>query len=97
MEELLEQMPTKDTPVDDNLLRNIPYLKACVTEAFRICPATPNIARILEKEMEVEGYRLPAGVRVFTSYTIIFSDPQRIFTNSNAFLHLHFLLVLCRR
>lgn len=60
--ELREQLPNKDSPVDEAVLDNVPYLKACVAETFRICPTTCNVARILEKEMEIGGYRLPPYV-----------------------------------
>lgn len=62
LEELKEQLPSKDSPVDEEVLLNIPYLKACVLETFRICPTTCNVARVLENEMVVGGYRLPKYV-----------------------------------
>lgn len=65
LEELKEQLPTKDSIVDENVLANLPYLKACVTETFRICPTTCNVARILEEEFQLGEYRLPPYVSGF--------------------------------
>ncbi|XP_012230976.1 ecdysone 20-monooxygenase isoform X2 [Linepithema humile] len=54
--------PGCDLTVDD--LRKAKYLRACITESFRIVPTTPCIARILDEPIELEGYRLDAGTVV---------------------------------
>ncbi|XP_011255244.1 ecdysone 20-monooxygenase isoform X1 [Camponotus floridanus] len=54
--------PGCDLTVDD--LRKAKYLRACITESFRIVPTTPCIARILDEPIELGGYRLDAGTIV---------------------------------
>lgn len=48
--------------VDD--LRTAKYLRACITEAFRIVPTTPCIARILDEPIQLGEYRLDPGTVV---------------------------------
>src|SRR5262249_61245307 len=40
------------------------YLSAVVDETLRVRPVVPIVARMLTEEVEVDGYRLPAGRRV---------------------------------
>ncbi|XP_070166736.1 cytochrome P450 family 24 subfamily A member shade isoform X1 [Polyergus mexicanus] len=54
--------PGCDLTVDD--LRTAKYLRACITESFRIMPTTPCIARILDESIELGGYRLDPGTVV---------------------------------
>ncbi|XP_036144543.1 ecdysone 20-monooxygenase isoform X4 [Monomorium pharaonis] len=54
--------PGCDLTVDD--LRKAKYLRACITESFRIVPTTPCIARILDEPIELGGYRLDPGTVV---------------------------------
>ncbi|XP_034943932.1 ecdysone 20-monooxygenase [Chelonus insularis] len=51
-----------DITADD--LRNAKYLRACITEAFRVIPTTPCIARILDESIELSGYHLNPGTVV---------------------------------
>ncbi|CAG7668693.1 unnamed protein product [Allacma fusca] len=59
-EELCRVLPRKDSPVDAEELKNLPYLKACVKECFRYTPTTPNLARMLETSIQLQGYNIPA-------------------------------------
>lgn len=63
-------MPTKDACVDENVLNNVPYLKACVTETFRICPTACNLARMLDTDIQLGDYKIPAYVRVYYLYVL---------------------------
>lgn len=38
------------------------YTKACIQESSRLCPTAFCIARVLEEDMTLAGYDLPAGV-----------------------------------
>lgn len=42
-------------------LRNAPYLRACIMEAFRVLPTAPCVARIIDTDMVLSGYHLNAG------------------------------------
>ncbi|XP_078036135.1 cytochrome P450 family 24 subfamily A member shade [Augochlora pura] len=54
--------PGCDLTVDD--LRKAKYLRACITEAFRVIPTTTCVARILDEPIQLAEYRLNAGTVV---------------------------------
>ncbi|XP_043277913.1 ecdysone 20-monooxygenase isoform X2 [Venturia canescens] len=54
--------PGCDIAAED--LRNAKYLRACITEAFRVIPTVPCIARILDESIELSGHNLDAGTVV---------------------------------
>jgi ecdysone 20-monooxygenase len=58
-EELKSVLPQKDSPIDADTLIQLPYLKAGINEAFRLSPTTPNLARLVESEIELQGYKIP--------------------------------------
>lgn len=45
-------------------LSQMPYLKACVKESFRLNSTVPGIMRILPKDVVLSGYHVPAGVSI---------------------------------
>lgn len=47
------------------------YLAASVTEALRVRPVVPNVARRLTEPVVLGGYRLPAGTVVLPSITLV--------------------------
>jgi len=67
-EELKSVIPTKCTKLNSQMLRNLPYLKACINEAFRMVPVAPNLVRISEEPMNLNGYHIPPHVRLFEYY-----------------------------
>ncbi|XP_022173117.1 ecdysone 20-monooxygenase-like [Myzus persicae] len=52
------------TPITAEHIHKATYLKACITEAHRLKPTAPCIARVLESEIEYDNYRLPPGTVV---------------------------------
>lgn len=75
-------MPTKEACVDENVLNNIPYLKACVTETFRICPTACNLARMLDTDIQLGDYKIPAYVRVYI-FAVYFTFFRFLFLNTS--------------
>ncbi|XP_055893680.1 probable cytochrome P450 12a5, mitochondrial [Biomphalaria glabrata] len=58
-----------DTLVTAEALSKMPYLKACIKESFRlIFPTTLGPTRILNTEVVLSGYRIPAGIPIFQAY-----------------------------
>ncbi|XP_060833715.1 ecdysone 20-monooxygenase-like isoform X2 [Rhopalosiphum padi] len=52
------------TPITAEYLHKATYLHACISEAHRLLPTAPCIARVLESEVNYENYRLPSGTVV---------------------------------
>ncbi|XP_066999050.1 ecdysone 20-monooxygenase [Anabrus simplex] len=65
-------------------LRNVPYLHAVVQECYRIRPTAICVARILEEDMELSGYDLPAGTPVLCQNWLACLDEAN-FTNAKKF------------
>ena len=59
------------------------YLTAVINETLRVRPVVPIVVRLLQSELEVGGYRLPAGTRVVPSIyltnrsTRVYADPAQ--------------------
>lgn len=82
-EELHAAMP--DPEITDERLAKMPYLKACIKEAFRLTPTIPCINRILTQDAVLSGYHIPAGTEVFCNFPVPcmqadkFPDPQKFY------------------
>jgi cytochrome P450 len=50
------------------------YLEAVTKEAMRLRPVISEVARKLTRDVEIAGYRLPAGVTVMPSIGMVHSD-----------------------
>lgn len=60
------------------------YLKACVTEMFRVLPTAPCLARITEEDLELSGYQINAG-SVLLCHTGIACKDERNFKHATEF------------
>ncbi|XP_071444102.1 ecdysone 20-monooxygenase [Hetaerina americana] len=67
-----------------NTLNKAVYLKACIMESFRVLPTAPLVARILDCQMNLSGYNLPAGT-VVLCHTWIACLQEKNFKNAREF------------
>ncbi|XP_033182861.2 cytochrome P450 family 24 subfamily A member shade isoform X2 [Bombus vancouverensis nearcticus] len=66
--------PGCDLTIED--LRHAKYLRACITESFRMIPTTTCIARILDEPIELSGYHLTTGTTVLLHTWIAGMDEE---------------------
>ncbi|KAF7997336.1 hypothetical protein HCN44_005613 [Aphidius gifuensis] len=62
-DEVINLAPEGCDLVAENL-RGAKYLRACITEGFRMVPTAPCIARLLDAPIELSGYQLEEGTVV---------------------------------
>ncbi|KAL5235272.1 hypothetical protein ACI65C_002682 [Semiaphis heraclei] len=60
----VSELAPAGTSITAEHLHKATYLHACITEAHRLKPTAPCIARVLESEIEYDNYRLPPGTVV---------------------------------
>lgn len=60
------------------------YLDAVAKETLRIRPVVPDVGRILKEPVEVGGYRLPTGVMVVPSITLV-HDSASVYPRPDVF------------
>jgi len=77
-EELKAALITPDTFIYDADVTKLPYLKACITEAMRLSPVAPNLARVTNASTEIQGYKIPPYVKHFECLTM---SEQVVFTD----------------
>lgn len=62
--ELLEILPEKDSKLTTENMKNMPYLRACIKEAFRVMPVVPGNLRTSGQDIVIKDYKIPKGVRL---------------------------------
>ncbi|XP_066267300.1 probable cytochrome P450 CYP44 [Branchiostoma lanceolatum] len=63
-------------PVDDKMLNKMHYLRAVVKETFRVYPTAPNNLRILDRDIVLSGYVVPAKTKILMATDVISSHPE---------------------
>ncbi|XP_046635706.1 probable cytochrome P450 49a1 [Daphnia pulicaria] len=82
-EEIFSVIGPKGSPITSNALNNLPYLKACIKESFRLMPAANANARITDKDLVLSGYNIPKGSLVVALHQLMshldenFPDAQK--------------------
>ncbi|CAH0023304.1 unnamed protein product [Clonostachys rhizophaga] len=58
-----------DQPPGGDVIEGIPYIRACLLEILRLCPAAPNgIPRVVSREDNYKGFRIPKGATVVANF-----------------------------
>ncbi|XP_026274722.2 probable cytochrome P450 CYP44 [Frankliniella occidentalis] len=74
--EIKNALPDPKMPVTSKTLGNLPYLKAVVKESFRTLPNGTDISRILEKDLVLSGYHIPAGTHINLNMLVNFKSAK---------------------
>ncbi|XP_037455698.1 tyrosine N-monooxygenase-like [Triticum dicoccoides] len=66
--EEIDQVVGRERLVQESDIPHLPYLKACIREAFRLHPVAPfNVPHVALADSNVAGYRVPKGSHVILS------------------------------
>lgn len=84
-QEVAQLKPQKGHRMAQNVLNDLKYLKACMKESQRMIPTLGGMSRLLENELVLSGYRVPAGVIVAANLFEIGLDKQ-YFSQPDKFL-----------
>ena len=75
--ELQEVVGDTRAPTYDDLA-NLPYIRACLKEIWRLCPAPPWILRhFTDQNVVYKGYVIPKGTAIVGNTAAIHFDPVR--------------------
>ena len=58
----VDQVMADNEQLTPEMLANMPYLKACVKECFRLSSPVPGIMRVLNQPVVLSNYKIPAQV-----------------------------------
>ena len=47
------------------------YLSLCLKESLRLYPSVPNVHRDLEDDVEIDGYRIPKGMKMKIHFVLV--------------------------
>merc|ERR1712062_863899 len=83
-EEIDTQLPC-GKPMTEKAFTKTPYLKAVIKESNRLTPIAGGTVRKLEKDIEIQGYRVPSSDMLFLSSGVSCHLP-RYFNESEQFL-----------
>lgn len=79
--EMQERVAREAAAIGDRLLRasdigDLPYTVQIVHESLRICPPAATAARMAMRDVEVDGYRIPAGTNTIVGTYALHHDPS---------------------
>ncbi|TVU43844.1 hypothetical protein EJB05_10342, partial [Eragrostis curvula] len=75
--EIISNTPREQDMVNEDNLNNMPYLKAVVKETIRLHPPVPLLLpRISMEKCHVNGYTIPAGMRVIVNAWALARDAK---------------------
>lgn len=71
----IESVIGREAPPTVKTVHKMPFLKNCVKETLRIYPVTLSTARLMETDIELDGYFVPKGTNVaFNFYNMCMSE-----------------------
>ncbi|XP_075148685.1 cytochrome P450 CYP12A2-like [Haematobia irritans] len=84
-QEIMKILPEKNSEFNEESMKHIPYLRACIKEALRVYPITVGNTRIVANDVVLSGYRVPKGTQVSMVTTYLQQDDSH-FPKAKEFL-----------
>ncbi|EDW18010.1 probable cytochrome P450 12d1 proximal, mitochondrial [Drosophila mojavensis] len=84
-EELLRVMPSKDTVLDEDNMKDMPYLRAVIKEALRYYPNGLGSFRQCIADVTLSGYHIPKGTQILVGANALLKD-EAYFERPNEYL-----------
>ncbi|KAG5667202.1 hypothetical protein PVAND_015193 [Polypedilum vanderplanki] len=74
--EINSLMPDKNSPIESQSMKNLPYLRAVIKESLRMQPIVSGNSRKIAKDVVLAGYHVPKDTMVFMNAYIELSNPK---------------------
>nr|AAL68266.1 RE11411p [Drosophila melanogaster] len=74
-DELQKVFPHREADINQNVLEQMPYLRACVKETLRMRPVVIANGRNLQSDAVINGYHVPKGTHVIFPHLVVSNDP----------------------
>ncbi|EDW47265.1 probable cytochrome P450 49a1 isoform X1 [Drosophila sechellia] len=74
-DELQKVFPHREADINQNILEQMPYLRACVKETLRMRPVVIANGRSLQSDAVINGYHVPKGTHVIFPHLVVSNDP----------------------
>ncbi|OQR70919.1 cytochrome P450-like [Tropilaelaps mercedesae] len=84
LEEVQRAVGVGRTDIPEEALARMPYVKAVIKETLRLYPVAPFLTRILDQDITLDGYSVPAGKLILMSLYTTGRDPNS-FSEPDAF------------
>lgn len=84
-EEILKVMPNKNSVLNENDTKNLPYLRAVMKEAMRYYPNGTGSLRNPVQDVVLSGYKIPKGTNVVMNFNCLLRD-DAFFPQAERFL-----------
>lgn len=82
---ILEILPNESDCLNEENMKNLPYLRACIKEALRLYPVISGMSRQAGSDMILSGYQIPKGTNVICWPQLFYRD-EKYFQNPNDFI-----------
>ncbi|CAH4018820.1 unnamed protein product [Pieris brassicae] len=76
--EATKLLPNENSDISSTVLSQAVYLKCCVKESLRLNPVSIGVGRVLQNDVELKGYTIPAGTVVVTQNMVASRLPEYV-------------------
>lgn len=81
----MQILPTKDSSLTPENMKNMPYLRACLKESLRLYPIVVGTVRRINKDVVLSGYHVPVNSTVSLISMFELRNPAQ-FENPDSFM-----------